>query len=848
MLHKPLLHRVLIQSLILISAGCLASAALAAPREVRVGVYQNEPKIFLDAKQQPSGILGELLQAMARQEDWTLVAVPCEWQACLDALQAGSIDLMPDVAYSEQRAKLMDFHTTPSLLSWSQLYKHSGVNINTALDLNGKRVAVLEGSVQQDYLKNLVQGFGLKTELVPVPSFKEAFEQTADHTVDAAAVNRFFGDLQSGRYQLEPTPILFQPAKVFYATAQGRNADLLAAIENHLAPWQAQSDSPYFNVMNRWMAPASKSVIPDTVWWSLGILGAMLSVAVGVGFLLRRQVADTAWHLRSSEDRLSTILNSVDAYIYIKDPQLRYQYVNRKVADLFHTTPADAIGKSDSDFFDATTVAKLRVNDLRVVEQGERIDEEEVNRSADGKVTNTYLSIKLPLRRPDGSVYALCGISTDVTKHKQAEAVIHQLAFYDPLTQLPNRRLLSERLGQAIAVHARDREWGALLFIDVDNFKDLNDSRGHLVGDQLLCQIATRLEGCTRIEDTLARQGGDEFVVMLQAMSANLPEAVQQARLVAQKILHALAQPYTLDGHLYQTTVSIGIALFSGPETEQDELFRQADLAMYRAKADGRNTVCFFNPEMQAQVRARTVLESDMRQALAAEQFLLYYQPQIDSAGQQTGVEALVRWQHPQRGLVPPAEFIPLAEMSGLILPLGRWILLTACRQLVRWSTDAGTAHWRAAVNISARQFRQADFVQQVQSALQETGANPQLLELELTESQLVEDIDSVVEKMAALKALGVRFSLDDFGTGYSSLSILKRLPLDKLKIDQSFVRDLLTDPQDASIVRAIVTLGTSLELQVIAEGVETTEQRDALLALGCQHFQGYLFGRPAPP
>jgi diguanylate cyclase (GGDEF)-like protein/PAS domain S-box-containing protein len=823
------------------------STALAAPREVRVGVYQNEPKIFMGENNQPTGILGDLLVEMAQHEAWTLRTVPCEWQACLEALQAGEIDLMPDVAYTEQRSKQLDFHTTPALLSWSQLYKHSGVQINSALDLKGKRIAVLAGSVQQDYLQNLLNGFGLKAELVPVQSLKEGFEKVAARTVDAAAANRFYGDLQAAQYQLDPTPILFQPAQLFYATSKGHNADLLSAIDQRLGPWQSQPDSHYFVILKRWMEAPAPATVPAYVRWSLAGLALLLFVAVTVVLVLRRQVADKSWHLQSTEDRLATILNSVDAYIYIKDAELRYQYVNRKVADLFGVLPSQVVGKTDSDFFDAATVTKLHINDLRVVEHGERVEEEETNRSADGTFSHTYLSVKLPLRRRDGSVYALCGISTDITKHKQAEAAIHQLAFYDPLTQLPNRRLLMERLGQAIAAQTRDKQCCALLFIDVDNFKDLNDTLGHHTGDQLLRQIAHRLLACIRAQDTLARQGGDEFVVMLQGLSFQLDDAAQQARQVAQKILQTLAEPYLLVEHQYLSTVSIGIAMFSGALTDQDELLKQADLAMYQAKTDGRNTVRFFNPEMQAQVSERTALEADLHHALVASEFLLYYQPQINSAGQQLGVEALVRWQHPQRGLVSPAEFIPVAEVSGLILPLGQWILTTACHQLVAWSRVEEKQHWSIAVNISARQFRQPDFVQQVLLALQVSGADPQYLKLELTESQLIEDVESVVAKMDALKARGVRFSLDDFGTGYSSLSILKRLPLDQLKIDQSFVRDVLTDPQDASIVRAIVTLGTSLDLQVIAEGVETPEQRAALLELGCQNFQGYLFGRPAP-
>lgn len=830
--------------------GLLAATGVAHadnPRQVRIGVYQNPPKVFLSDSQKPSGIFGELVQEIARQNNWTLVSVPCEWQACLDGLAQGNIDLMPDVAYTPERAALFDFHATPALLSWSQIYAHPSVTIRSALDLKGLRIAVLEGSVQQDYLRNLMGGFGLKAELVSLNSLQEAFALAANGGVDAAVANRFFGDLQARHFKLSPTPVLFLPTQLFFATGKGKNADLIATIEASLLAWQADSDSQYFEVLKRWMGGSQQTLVPSLVWWALGGLGGVLAFALGASWFLRREVAEKTRSLRASEDRLNTILDGVDAYIYIKDTALRYQYANRKVCELFGASAEQVVGRTDSHFFDDPTVAKLRINDLRVVQHGERVEEEETNRGVDGGQEHTYLSIKLPLRRPDGSIYALCGISTDISRQKQAERAIHQLAFYDPLTQLPNRRLLMERLQQTLTAQKRNPGCGALLFIDVDNFKDLNDTLGHSTGDQLLKEIASRLCACTRGQDTLARQGGDEFVAMVQDLGPALDAAVVHTQHLAEKILRRLSEPYALKDHVYQTSVSIGVAMFGGPDSDQDELLKQADLAMYQAKADGRNTVRFFNPLMQAQVSARTALEKDLHRALDARQFLLYYQPQVDEHGQTVGVEALVRWQHPVRGLVSPGEFIPIAESSGLILPLGRWILETACSQLVRWAAQPGTSLRSIAVNLSARQFRQHDFVEQVQSILQATGANPQRLELELTESQLIDDLSGVVQKMDALKALGVRISLDDFGTGYSSLNVLKRLPLDQLKIDQSFVHDLLLDHSSASIVRAIITLGDSLQLQVIAEGVETVEQRDALAGMGCRHFQGYLFGRPLP-
>ncbi|PQA76988.1 EAL domain-containing protein [Rhodoferax sp. TS-BS-61-7] len=827
--------------------GVAGAARADHPREVRMGVYANEPKIFLSGGQQPSGIFGELALEMARQHNWTLVPVPCEWKACLAGLQDGSIDLMPDVAFTPERANLFDFHATPALLSWSQIYARPDTPIRSALDLKDRRIAVLQGSVQQEYLRNLMAGFGVQAELVPAENLQEAFNLASRGEVDAAVANRFFGDLQAPRFKLVSTPVLFQPSQLFFATGKGKNADLIAAIESSLKTWQAQPDSHYFQVLKHWMEAPPRLLVPTLIWWALGGLGGVLVLALGAWWFLRREVAEKTRSLRASEDRLNTILDSVDAYIYIKDTALRYQYANRKVCELFGAQPEQVVGQTDARYFDDHTVAKLRINDLRVVEHGERVEEEETNRNALGGPEHTYLSVKLPLHRPDGSIYALCGISTDISKQKQTERAIHQLAFYDPLTQLPNRRLLMERLQQALAAQQRNQACGALMFIDVDNFKDLNDTLGHSIGDLLLGEIAARLSACTRAQDTLARQGGDEFVAMVQGLGPTLNDAVVHTQHLAEKILRKLSEPYLLDGHGYQTSVSIGIAMFGGPDSDQDELLKQADLAMYQAKADGRNTVRFFNPQMQAQVTARTALETDLHRALEARQFLLYYQTQVDQQGQTVGVEALVRWQHPVRGLVSPAEFIPVAESSGLILALGHWILETACTQLVRWAAHENTAGLSIAVNLSARQFRQSDFVAQVQSVLQTTGANPQRLELELTESQLIDDLGGVVQKMDALKALGVRIALDDFGTGYSSLNVLKRLPLDQLKIDQSFVHDLLLDHSSASIVRAIVTLGDSLQLQVIAEGVETTEQRDALVALGCTYFQGYLFGRPAP-
>ena len=463
-----------------------------------------------------------------------------------------------------------------------------------------------------------------------------------------------------------------------------------------------------------------------------------------------------------------------------------------------------------------------------------------------GSVIHLLVSVG-PLLGPRGEPLGSVVTLTDITQRKAAEDQIEQLAFYDPLTHLPNRRLLQDRLRQTLAAGARGRRQGALLFIDLDNFKELNDTLGHDIGDLLLQQVAERLIECVRSGDTVARQGGDEFVVILKDLSAQPEEAAAQAQDVGAKILAALNQPYRLAGHDCHSTPSIGATLISDHQTTVDDLLKRADLAMYQAKAAGRNTLRFYDPEMQAVLEARTALEAQLRAGLREGQFLLHYQPQVDQAGGLTGAEALLRWQHPQRGLVAPGAFIPLAEETGLILPLGQWVLETACLQLAAWARAPETAGLTLSVNVSARQFRHPGFVGQVRAVLARPGVDPHRLKLELTESLLLDDVPDTIAKMTALKALGLGFSLDDFGTGYSSLTYLKRLPLDELKIDQSFVRDVLTDPNDAAIARTIVALAHSLGLAVIAEGVETEGQREFLLASGCRAFQGYLFGRPGP-
>ncbi|WCM92254.1 EAL domain-containing protein [Acidovorax sp. NCPPB 2350] len=600
------------------------------------------------------------------------------------------------------------------------------------------------------------------------------------------------------------------------------------------------------------------SLAAPGVYWRKTHSGRTLEVTTTAlpGGRLLRSFADVTSHtrlqaeLRLSEARFRSLSDLSSDWYWEQDANYRFVHFAGGSGNL-RMPPSDIFGRTRWElgalnFTDADWAAHRRLLDAR-----EPFRDLELQRpGADGR--NYWVSLSgVPVFGAGGAFLGYRGVGRDISERKRVEAEIERLAFFDALTGLPNRRLLTDRLGRAIGSTADGTRHGALLFIDLDNFKDLNDTLGHDMGDRLLEQAAQRLLACVRPQDTVSRFGGDEFVVLAEGLPGDAGAARSEAARLAQNIVAALGPPYEVGGmgH-HHSTPSIGLVLFGagqGAAPGVDDLLKHADLAMYQAKAAGRNTVRFFDPSMQAAVSARAALETELRQALRADELVLHYQPIVDVGGHMLGAEALVRWRHPRRGMVLPGEFIPVAEQGGLIVPLGQWVLERGCEQLVAWARGAATAQLVLSVNVSVRQFRQPDFVDQVLRALRRSGAQPRLLKIELTESLLMVDVEEVIARMDQLRAHGVGFSIDDFGTGYSSLSYLKRLPLDQLKIDQGFVRDVLADPNDAAIVRTILALAQSLDLSVVAEGVETTGQLQFLQRHGCHAFQGHLFGRPAP-
>lgn len=566
----------------------------------------------------------------------------------------------------------------------------------------------------------------------------------------------------------------------------------------------------------------------------------------------QRQNTAIQEELSESRSKLDRLLNHLAEGVYEVDTSGNCTFVNQSFLTMLGFNSADEIlGKNVHNLIHhhRPDGSPYPINECKIYKayrtnQDINVTDEVFWRKDGLPIPVEYWSVPVI---QDGKLLGATVTFVDISSRKAAEAEIETLAFYDPLTKLPNRRLLMDRLEQALVISRRNKLEGALIFIDLDNFKSVNDTLGHDVGDNVLQQVAERLSKCVRAGDTVSRLGGDEFVIILRDLSADPVHAASQAESTGNKILAALSAPYQLESNEWISSTSLGITLLNNSDASADELMKQADIAMYQAKKSGRNNLRFFDPEMQLAIIARSNTEVRLRKALANQEFKLYYQIQKDHLGKAIGAEALIRWNQPEVGIVPPSDFIPLAEETGMIVSIGEWVLDTACKQIKAWQDSPLTKDLMLAINVSAKQFRHDGFIEQVRASIEASGIDPRLLKLELTESLMLDNIDEIIASMNLIKSMGVQFSLDDFGTGYSSLQYLKRLPLDQLKIDQSFISEIVGDENDRAIVKTIIAMAHSLNLEVIAEGVESEEQKQFLNENGCHQFQGYLFGKPLP-
>lgn len=815
------------------------------------------PYIFRDSSGALQGILRDTWLLWEHRTGIRVDLQAMDWAKAQQVILSGKGDVIDTIFFTEARSRLYEYSKPYATLRVPIFFHKSISGIATPESVKGFTVGVKEGDACIDFL----QAKGI-TELKPYPNYETLIRAAGQNQVRVFCVDEPPAFHFLYKLGLEKEFRYSPPLYVgqFHRAVLKGNVALLNKVEAGFARISAEERQA---IEDKWLGKSAKNEALQ-LWarnaglFLLAVLGIALLLALwNYSLHLRvfgktRELSEALASLRQSKqeteeinNQLTATLEAIPDLLFELDLHGRYLDCRATRNDLLVAPPGKLLGNTVFDVMPANAAGLVMATLREASEMG----------SSHGTLVRLAVPagerwFELSVARkptPTGQEQRFILISRDVSERVQAQDEIEWLAFYDALTQLPNRHQLTDRLRQALAASHRRNRHGALLFIDLDDFKTLNETKGHAAGDLFLKEVADRLRASMRADDTIARLGGDEFVVMLEDLSANSEEAAAQAEAVGEKIQQIINLPCQIDAYSHQGTASIGISLFSGQAQSEEELLKRADSAVYRAKTAGRNTVRFFDPEIQANLEARTSLEAELRRALSSQQLCLYYQPQISQEEGVFGAEALIRWPHPERGMISPAQFIPLAEDTGLIVPIGQWVLETACAQLKRWEQDPLTRNLQVSVNVSARQFRQADFVDSVRSILASSGANPARLKIELTESLVLDNVATSIEKMRELRSSGVGFSMDDFGTGYSSLSYLKRLPLDQLKIDQSFVRDIAISAGDAVIVQTIIGMAHNLGLSVIAEGVENEAQRDFLVRNGCSAFQGFLYS-PAVP
>ena len=834
------------------------TSAATRPESITVVVASDYPPYSIGSGADVQGILKDNWDLWSARTGITVNLQAIDWAKAQQAVLEGRADVIDMFFYTPQRAPFYDY-TKPFARIQTPLFFHNSVSgIVDADSLQGFAVGVVDGDACVEELQ--------KHNVVNLKKYS-----SSETLVSAAArqeIRVFCNDKPPTMYYLHKLGIESEfrqstPLYVgeFHRAVRKGNSTVLKIVEDGFS---RISDQELKQIEEKWFGAPLLSHKTLEMVRKIGIAVAVFVVLTLSLFsywnrTLRKRVSAkteelsrTLNELREAKkvaektlDSLAATLEAIPDLLFEMDLSGRYISYRTASSDLLVAQPEHLVGYTVSGVMPpgeaGVVLGALQEAATKGHSRGAQIRLE-----MEGRNYWFELSVACKKTNPDEDKRFIV-LSRDITERKNAELEIEKLAFFDPLTLLPNRRFLLDRLQRGLASSERRGNNGAIFFVDLDNFKNLNDTQGHRLGDLLLVEVAKRLRHCVRLEDCIARLGGDEFVVLLEDLSIDLNEAAAEAESIGQKILDEIGKTYLLDGFEYHCSGSVGVTLFSGRNDDVDELLKRADAAMYRSKAAGRNTLRFFDPAMQANLEARAVLEAELRRALPEQQLELFYQAQVDGSMRIIGAEVLLRWKHPVRGLIVPMQFIPLAEESGLIVPIGHWVLEAACAQLKRWADSPQTRKLHLSVNVSARQFRQQDFVQRVKSVINGSGIDPSRLILELTESLVLDNVVDSIEKMYSLKLLGVRFSMDDFGTGYSSLAYLKRLPLDQLKIDRSFVRDIDTDPGDAVIVRTIIDMARNFGLEVVAEGVENDAQRTFLLSNGCTEFQGYLFSRPVP-
>ncbi|GAA4365430.1 EAL domain-containing protein [Kangiella marina] len=811
-------------------------------------MFNAPPVMVIDENDNNAGFMVELLEQIALEESWDIEWVRLDWPAVIPKTLNHEIDLIPFIAYSEERAEYLDYNEEGILTGWGQVFIHKDEPIpQNIISLSGHNIAIIKNEIYGIKLRNLCNLFDIKCNFTEVDTYRDAFKKIEDKLVTAAVTSSLVSYSHDNDF-VKITPIVFEPRKVLFATAKNTNADLLQTIDHYTKLWRFDANSTYYQLRDKYLKGVieQETAFPSWLLYSLLILTGLLLASALIAILLKKQVKRQTQALEDQSDKIRQIINLVPHMVFASNAKGKLILANRYAADFFGIEMSNIEGYEQSDLIRRLPNSANLFEDesLLLRKDAHAIQKEIETYNYNGQKATLKIS-KVPFISRYSRMPSVVTVGVDITEAKEYERQIQHMAQHDSLTELPNRMLLNDRIHQSLALTKRYGHCGAVLFIDLDYFKNINDSLGHMAGDHLLKDVAGRLKDIVRDGDTVSRLGGDEFIVQLNHLSGDSDRAEKSACKIAEKINFTLAQEYTVKGNKLFSTASIGVVIYPRDADSEEAIIQRADTAMYYAKSMGRNRYAVFKKAMEKAVVRKHILEKELRKALAEARFILRYQPQLTSDDNNfIGAEALLRWSHPTEGIISPSEFIPIAEENHLIIPIGEWVLKQVCHQIKYWLEKYGYSPF-ITVNLSAIQIRNSDLVSYIKNLLEQTKIPPNLLEFEVTETVLLHEARISIDVLNELKKLGVRLSIDDFGTGYSSLNYLKKLPLDKLKIDRSFVKDIPGDPDSETIIRTVISMSIDMGLEVIAEGVETKEQLQYLLKERCHLFQGFYFDPP---
>ncbi|WP_223788666.1 EAL domain-containing protein [Marinicella meishanensis] len=839
---KEFVHTVVALSLLIFQVTAHSQANNALKKTYRIGYFDTPPLQFRNDKlNQPDGLAIEILNKMAEEHGFTIDWVYGDFPDLMAMMKAKRLDALPSLGYSVQRSEFLDYPKTNFSNVWGQVFLSSDSKIESLFDLDGKTIALLENGVNGLNFINQCEQFEVDCRYVYGKSYAEVFQMVANKSADAAVSNNLAGlDFQQD-YNLLVSSIIFNPFKVFVTTPKGTNAELLAAYDQTLGRWKQEPDSFYYQARSKWTLAQEDNTIPSWIWYSL--LGLLIFglVTMVAAVLFKRQVKYQVTKLMQREIQLNQVINIVPHMIFANDYEGKIILANENACQFF------GIDKDDIESKNIYSILRSNANFENLINyttSSNPFNTEVVAKDITG-TTKTLMMSKVPYSGRQDLEPAMVTVGVDISQVKAYEEEILYMAHYDSLTDLPNRELLKDRLKSSLARAKQFNHVGGILHIDLDNFKNINDSQGHQVGDKLIKKVALRIKSCVGPGDTLARLGGDEFIIELPELKNELVTAEKQAIEVAGMVLKKLKQPIGIEGNHYHITASVGIVIYPRDGNHQSVLLQRADTAMFEAKIKGRNRIQVFEEGIESRVKKNHQLENDLRLALKNNEINVLYQPVVDAETETiVGSEVLLRWQHPTEGEIMPTEFIPIAEQAQLILEIGYWTIEEACKQIIKWK-DRAQRPFFLAVNLSVIQIRDRNFLERVTALIHQYKIPKDYLEFEVTESILLSENQRSIEIINQLKLLGIKLSIDDFGTGYSSFDYIRKLPLDKIKIDKSFIKDVPADTSSTTIVKTILKMAEEMQLEVVAEGVETATQIAFLKQHHCQYFQGYYFSKP---